>query len=121
MIHLVMVFRRRNRGMSLRPVNRIKHVVDEQGGMVAGTSVDTIIADTTDTPTLASTVSVQTGCTINGIYLKVEANAITSAGLANFYLMVFKNPGNNISMPQPNVVGASDAKRFIIHQEMIMF
>ncbi len=121
-ILLVMVpyFRRNNR-MSLRPINRIKHVIDEQGGILLGVSQDLILADTTDTPTQASATSVETGSKINGIYIKLEANATTSAALANFYMMVFKNPGNNLSLPQPNLVGINDNKRFVIHQEMVMF
>ncbi len=115
-----MPFRNRSRGLRLRPVNRIKHVFDEQGGIAAGSTVNVSLADTTDTPTLAAVNSVETGCTINGIYLKVEINATSSAALANAYMYVAKNPGNNLSMPAPNVVGASDNKKYVIHQEMVM-
>ncbi len=115
-----MVFRRRS-NLRLRPINRIKHVVDSQGGITAGAGQTIVLADATDTPTLAATTSVETGCTINGIYLKVEANATSSAALSNCYMMVTKNPGNNVALPEVNVVGASDAKRFVIHQEMVMF
>ncbi len=108
------------RGNSLRPVNRIKHVVDEQGAANAGAEVNVEIANATNTPTLAITDSVETGCTINGIYLKVEINATSSAALPNAYLAVMKNPGNNLAMPSANVVGASDNKKFVIHQEMVM-
>ncbi len=110
----------RNRMARLRPVNRIKHVVDVQAGLVAGvTSTDDLI-ESTDTPTIAATDSCETGSTVNGIYLKVEVNATTSAALPNVYLMVFKNPGNTITPPAPNVVGASAVKKYSIHQEMIM-
>ncbi len=108
------------RGLNLRPVNRVKHVFDEQGGITAGTQVDVVLADTTDTPTLAATNSVETSSTINAIYLKVEVNATSSAALANVYMYVAKNPGNALSMPVPNVVGASDLKKYVIHQEMVM-
>ncbi len=116
-----MVFRNRlQSNLRLRPVNRIKHVFDEQGGIAAGSTVNVSLAETTDTPTLAATNSVETGCTINGIYLKIEINATSSAALANAYMYVAKNPGNNLSMPAPNVVGASDNKKYVIHQEMLM-
>ncbi len=114
-----MVFRNRSRN-SLRPINRIKHVFDEQGGTVAGTTVQVVLADTTDTPTLPVTNSVETGSVINGIYLKVEVVATSSAALSNVYFALMKNPGNNLPLPTANNVGASDSKRFIIHQEMIM-
>ncbi len=70
---------------------------------------------------LANTTEVETGSKVNGIYLKLEAYASGTVGaLANFYMIIAKNPGNNITMPTPNGVGASDNKRFVIHQEMVM-
>ncbi len=111
----------RNRGMALRPINRIKHVFDKQGGLTAGTSFGEIVIKAVDAPVLANTNEVQTGSTINGFYMKFEANATSSAALANMYLIVFKNPGGNITPPTPNAVGSSDDKRYVIHQEMIMF
>ncbi len=111
----------RSRGFALRPVNRIKHVVDKQSAVTAGTTENTALIDAKDSPALANTEEVLTGSTINAIYLKVETNATTSAALANCYMFVGKSPGNNITFPAPNVVGASDNKRFVIHQEMIMF
>ncbi len=114
-------FSRRNRRQSLRPINRIKHVVDQQGGVTAGAQSNTSLIIATDTPTLASTNSVETGSTINGIYLKVEVNATSSAALANCYLAISKNPGGNLPNITPNAVGADDNKRYVIHQEMIMF
>ncbi len=115
-----MPFRSRNRGLSLRPVNRIKHVVDKQAGIVLDTQNLTTLVNTKDAPVLASTEQVETGCTINGIYLNVEAYATTAAALANIYMGVAKNPGNNVTFPNMNVVGADDNKRFVIHQEMKM-
>ena len=114
-----MVFRRRS-GLSLRPVNRIKHVVDSQGGMVAGVQQNSTLIKSVDAPVLGNVSEVQTGSTINGIYLKIEVYARSAAALANFYLIVVKNPGNNLTGLVPNTVGSSDNKRFVIHQEMVM-
>ncbi len=108
-------------GNLLRPVNRIKHVVDLQFATAAGAAISQDLILATDTPTLANSEEVQTGSTINGIYLKLEANATTSAALPNAYMIVAKNPGGNIVLPAPNQVGLSNNKRFVIHQEMIMF
>ncbi len=104
----------------LRPVNRIKHVVDAQGGTILAVEQDVVLILTTDTPDLATTNEVETGSTVNGVYLKVEVNATTSAALANIYLIVWKDPGNNLTAPSPNAVGADDNKRYVIHQEMVM-
>jgi len=78
------------------------------------------LAEATDTPDLGSTKEVQTGATVNGIYLRCEAYATTAGALSNVYMNISKNPGGNIALPPPNTVGTSDAKRFVIHQEMVM-
>ncbi len=118
-IHPVMVFRRFNK--SLRPVNRIKHVVDKQLSLTAGTAGEEFIIQAKDAPVLANTTEVQTGATVNAIYLKVEATATSSAVLPNMYIYIWKNPGGNLTKPTANAVGASDNKKYVIHQEMIMF
>ncbi len=109
-----------NRGGGIRPVNRTKHVIDLQAAVTAGGTSTLTLADAIDAPTLAVTNSCQIGSKINAIYLKCEAYATSSAALSNFYMIVFKNPGNNIGSPAPNTVGANDNKRFVIHQEMVM-
>ncbi len=119
MIHLVMVFRRRS-GNNIRPVHRIKHVIDQQSALAAGTQLDASLVTTVDAPVLASTDQVETGCTINGIFLVVEVLATSSAALPNIYLQIFKNPGGNLTIPTPNTVGANDNKKYVIHQEMVM-
>ncbi len=110
----------RRRGMGMRPVHRIKHVIDKQAGVVLNVQNSTILAVAVDAPTLATSNEVETGSTINGIYLKVEVSASTAGALANVYLSVEKNPGNNLVMPAPNNVGSNENKKWIIHQEMIM-
>ncbi len=116
-----MSFRRsRNRGNSLRPINRIKHVTDVQVGATAGTTTDTNIINTVDSPTIASTNQVAKGSTINGIFVSLEVVATSSAALSNCYMIILKNPGGNLTMPAPNVVGSNDNKRYVFHQEMVM-
>ncbi len=106
--------------MSLRPIHRIKHVVDKQAGVVLGVQNLTTLIDTVDAPVLANREEVETGSKVNGIYLKVEVSATTAAALANVYMYVAKNPGTNLTLPNANSVGASDNKRYVIHQEMVM-
>ncbi len=119
-IHLVMVPRFRSNNY-LRPIQRIKHVVDSQQSGVAGTAINLNLIIASDTPDLAATSEVQTGATVHGIFLIVEAYAKSSAALANCYLIIFKNQGGNSAIPTANAVGANDNKRFVIHQEMVMF
>ncbi len=114
-----MVFRRRS-GNNLRPVNRIKHVTDTQAGGLLGVVTALDLAKAVDNPTLAVNNEVQIGCTINGIFISVEVYARTAGALANTYFSLNKNPGGNLTLPNPNVVGISDNKKHVIHQEMIM-
>ncbi len=109
--------------MALRPINRIKHVHDSNNTLNAGVVLSLSLVNATDTPTLAVTNSVETGSKINGIYLRVEVasnEAIDLGAIPNVYMFVAKNPGDNATMPSPNAVGASDNKRFVLHQEMTM-
>ncbi len=120
MIPQVMVPRFRS-NLALRPINRIKHVTDLQFAVALDTNQDNVIATTVDAPTLAATSQVETGSTINGFFITAEVvNTGTTGVLANCYFMLFKNPGSNLTFPKPNVVGGSDNKKYVIHQEMIM-
>ncbi len=95
-------------------------MVDSQQGIALGVVSDNVLINSVDAPVLANNTEVETGSTVNGIYLKVECYATTGAALANVYMSVYKNPGGNIVTPVPNTVGSNDNKRFVIHQEMIM-
>ncbi len=111
------------RSMSLRPIHRIKHVVDSEGGLVAGAVSVTALADTVDSPVIGSVNQVETGSKINAFYLRIEVLHSSGAGRSNCYFLLFKNVGNNITAaqrPVPNAVGGNDMKRYVIHQEMIM-
>ncbi len=118
---MTLPFRRRSFGNSLRPVNRIKHVFDSQGATALGVDFDRKLIDTTDTPTLGISNSCETGSKVSSIYLKVEVVNTGVAGvLANAYMIIFKNPGANLTLPGANTVGTDDNKRYVIHQEMVM-
>ncbi len=109
--------------MALRPINRIKHVVDQSAVLAKATDFEMTIALATDTPALGVTSAVETGAKINGVYLRFETasnDAIDLGAIPNFYFLVAKNPGGNVTIPSPFSVGVSDNKRFVIHQEMAM-
>ncbi len=107
----------------MRPINRIKHVVDTQANLAAGVTLPIVLVQSTDTPTLAASNTCETGSKVNGIYIRVEASvneAHVAGAVPNFYLTVNKNPGGNLTLPAPNNVGVNDNKRFVFHQEMTM-
>ncbi len=98
-------------------------MVDQQNALVAGTTSTENLIEASDTPAIANTRDVETGSTVNAIFLSVEVVATSSAALTNVYMIVYKNPGSNLTvsgLPVPNAVGGNDNKRFVIHQEMVM-
>ncbi len=106
---------------ALRPINSVKHVVDNQGGLVAGTQAFIEIIEGVNAYDLADNNGVPTGSKVNSIFLNVQVAATGTAALANVYMMVYKNPGSNIgAIPDANVIGVSDFKKQVFHQEMIM-
>ncbi len=109
--------------MALRPINRIKHVVDGSATVAAAAAGTFVLATATDTPTLGGINTVETGSKINGFYIRFEVasnEAIDLGAIPNMYFIVWKNPGGNLTAPAANVVGASDNKNKVIHQEMTM-
>ncbi len=107
--------------MALRPVHRIKHVVDAEGTVDDTPNVVVDLINTVDAPVLAAPANVETGSKVNGIYLKLEALHASGTGRPNMYMIIFKNPGNNLSTGlNPKSIGGNDNKKFVIHQEMIM-
>ncbi len=106
----------------LRPVNRIKHVVDFQTALPVNTALPQTLIQAVASPSLANTAEVNKGATVNGIFLTVEgvASETSTTATPNVYIIILKNPGNNLTMPNGNAVGANDNKRYVIHQEMVM-
>ncbi len=111
-------FNNRNR---LRPINSIKHIVDKQQAFALGVQTTNDLIKAVDTPDNANTSEVITGSTVNSVYLKVEVvNTGTTGVFANAYFIIFKNPGANLTIPSPALVGPTDTKKHVIHQEMVM-
>ncbi len=94
--------------------------MDSQDGLTLNNLLTKDLIVTVDAPVLANTNQCETGSKVNGIYLKVEITGITAGALSNAYLAIFKNPGANLTPVNPNVVDASDLKKYYIHQEMVM-
>ncbi len=109
--------------MALRPVQRIKHIVDQNATLAANTTLVVPLVSATDTPTIGVTDSVITGSKVYGIYIKavVASNeAIDLGAIPNFYIAIRKNPAGALGVPGINSLGDSDDKRYVLHQEMSM-
>ncbi len=78
--------------------------------------------ESVDAPVLTNVTEVESGSTVNGIYLRVEVSrtGTTSDVLANVYMMVVKNTTGALNFPNANTVGSSDLKKYVVHQEMVM-
>ncbi len=105
---------------NIHPVQSLKHIVDKQGGLLVNTQVVEDVVIAVDNPVFTNANNIKTSSTVNGIFLNIQVAATSTAALANIYMYVMKNPGNNVPSPLANVVGTTDERKFIIHQEMIM-
>ena len=106
---------------SIRPVQSLKHIIDVPTSTVLAVQSVVPVIEAGSNPSLGNPTIVNEGSTINAIYLRVEVLGTTSfTQVPRVYMAIFKNPGNNISAPNANGTGTNDAKRYIIHQEMIM-
>ncbi len=119
-----MPFGRRN-SFRLHPVNTLKHVVDQQLSIEAGTETDVLLAAGSENAASTNAPQCDIGAHVRTIFLNVQVVPTTDAtGLINnAYMYVFGNPGNNIpstEFPPVNEVGTSDARKQIFHQKMAM-
>ncbi len=113
----------RFRGMALRPVRSLKHIIDSNGIVsAAGQSINDVIQAVDDPAAITGNPQqVHIGSTVHGIFLNVQViQGVAAGGVDNIYLIVLKNPGNNLTVPNLDAVGNDDNRKHVIHQEMIM-
>ncbi len=112
----------RHQSSALRPINRIKHVVDASATVTAATTLATKLIDANDDPIIANTAEVLTGSKVNGVYLKVEVspNETDAGAIPNVYMAVWKNASGITGNIDPTNVGINNLKKLVIHQEMVM-
>ncbi len=104
----------------LHPVNSIKKVIDASGALVASTPADVVLANT-DTSAWddGADANVPIGCTISSMFLSVflYLNASVGVNVPLLEWFICKNPGNNLTMPEPGATGGNDNRRWILHEE----
>jgi len=111
----------RSRGLRLRPVNSLKHVVETNGAVSAAVASTTDVINTVNDPASASPNQCGIGSTVSSIYLRVEVvGKVSAGGVDNIYMGVYHNPGGSFVAPALDLIGASDRRNMFIHQEMIM-
>ncbi len=95
-------------------INSNKNMVNISNASVANTLITFDIADTQDSATLAVADDVQRGCKIFRVYLEFWVIGTQSSGVNNFVdCYIFKNPGSNLTPPNPGTEGTSNEKKFI--------
>ena len=103
------------------PVRSIKHVVNTDGAVIGGAFATTDIINTVDDPDRSVSNNVANGSKVFAVFLQVEAMLqVSASGVDNIYMIVYKNPGNNVAPPPVDAVGVADTRRYVIHQEMLM-
>ncbi len=112
---------RRRMNFGARPiVNSIKNIIDDTGATVGGTNTNTALAIAKDAiDPGANPTDVKQGCQIRAIHLNVEVNGTAAAGVNNAWrAYIIKNPGTNLTNPNPGTTGTSNEKKFIIQEFM---
>lgn len=109
---------RRRRGSSLgRIVNSIKNEVNAITALTASTNTILDIAVAGDTHNTAVNNSCIQGCVIKAIWIEFWYYGL-SAGNTNDIIDIYliKNPGMNLTVPNPGTVGTSNEKKFVIRE-----
>ncbi len=114
-----MVFRRRSQG--IRPVNRIKHVVDSSGGLTSTSSVNALADTVTVLTDPFNPVEVELGSTINGMFISIYVIGSTGApleGPIDWYIGKGRASQTALNQfPDPGVTGTFDIRNQIFHEE----
>ncbi len=112
---------RMSRGLGIRPVTRLKHIVDTNGGITGATASVNDVINTVDDPASGQANRCATTSIVKSIFLRIEVVGKTPAGgVDNIYMYVFKNPAADLTFPAVDSVGTSDTRKYVIHQEMLM-
>ncbi len=112
--------RRGNRGYrtGLRGIiNSIKNEHNSTGATALNTNEQIILAEAFDAPTTGVTNAVQRGCIIKAISVESWIFGTGASGVNNtFDAYLIKNPGNNLTVPNPGTVGSSNEKKFVFKE-----
>ncbi len=107
-------FRRRS---GLNIVDSIKNEVNAIAGISAATNQVTTLVNSVDSPATTNASQVKRGSKIFRIWFEFWYYGL-SAGETNDIMDAYfmKNPGNNLTPPNPGTVGTSNEKKFIIKE-----
>ncbi len=109
----------------MRPINTLKHTVDRQDTIPAGTELDVTLVIASENAVSTGATENDVGSHVKSIFLNIQVINSTNAvgAINNAYMYVYGVPGNNIpaaNFPAVNAVGSSALRKMIFHQEMAM-
>lgn len=112
---------RRRGNRSIRPtINSQKNVIDIVSATVGGTNSVNDIAIATNNPLSTVQNHVENGSIIRFINLQVSYNGTAGTGVNNRLTgFLFKNPGANLTPPNPGTTGTSNEKKFVVKEWMV--
>ncbi len=96
-------------------IKSVKNVKNDVAGLGAATNLVTTIVNTLDNPATTTDNQVERGCKIFKIWMEWWYYGL-STGNTNDIIdaYIIKNPGNNLTVPNPGTVGTSNEKKFVI-------
>ncbi len=109
----------------MRPINTLKHIVDNQNTVPAGTQQTITIVNAVENAVSTGQSQCDIGSQVSSFFANVQVINSTNAvgAINNVYCYFILNPGDNIvstSFPLVNEVGSSNFRKQIFHQEMAM-
>ncbi len=109
--------------MGKRPINSIKHVIDKQDIIPAGTFLDSVLVSAVDNPPRTTANEVTNGARVSSIFLNIQVRGTTTVLIENCYMYVAVNPSGLITAANfapVNAVGISKVRNKVFHQDMVM-
>ncbi len=103
-------------------INSIKNYVISDIGILSTPTV-VGIAKAVNTPLSTVSSDVAQGCIIKAIYVTIDCCGLGGTGVLNVAdMFIWKNPGDNLTEPNPRSQGTSNEKKFIFRtwRAMIM-
>ncbi len=110
-----------NRFRNKNPINSIKHVIDVEGGLVAGADSTSTILDAVEVPSNPFVPGdVMFGSRVNSLYLSIFIIGATGApidGSINWYIAKQRDGQAAGAFPTPGNTGPSSVRNQIFHEE----
>ncbi len=111
--------------LRMRPINTLKHIVDSQNSNPPDTKLGINLVTVVENAVSTNPADCDVGSKVSSVFLNVQVvnGAAGTGSIENCYMMVYGNPGNNIAganVPNANIVGQTDFRKMVFHQEMVM-